>query len=101
MPDPIQVAVADQATTHLSSLQKLLQEQGLHARLLTQPGELPRLRVINPRATSLCEVITAAPARGVWSFWWSWEEPITPVSEVANAAQRVGYVLTPAARQPT
>ncbi|MEU7002698.1 hypothetical protein [Nonomuraea sp. NPDC046570] len=92
-------AVADQAATHLSSLQSMLQKQGLHTRLLTQPGQLPRLRVINPDCALLCEVITAAPLEGEWSFWWSWAEQITPVSDMTTAAERIGHVLTPAAHQ--
>ncbi|MET8987816.1 hypothetical protein ABZW49_20405 [Nonomuraea wenchangensis] len=100
MSEPVPTAVAEQAATHLRDLQTLLQEQGLHARILTQPERLPRLRVINPGCTSLCEVITAAPVEGEWSFWWSWAEPITPISDAATAAERIGYVLTPAAHQP-
>ncbi|MEV4018962.1 hypothetical protein AB0J35_51615 [Nonomuraea angiospora] len=99
MPEPIPPAVADQAATHLSDLQNLLQEQGLHTRVLTRSGQLPGLRVINPEATSLCEVITAAPLEGEWSFWWSWAEQITPVSQAATAAERIRHVLTPAAHQ--
>lgn len=99
MSAPVPPAVADQAATHLSDLQTLLQKQGLHARVLTHPERLPRLRVINPEATSLCEVITAAPLEGEWSLWWSWAEQITPVSDIATAAERIGHVLTPAAHQ--
>lgn len=101
MPEPIPAAVADQATTHLGDLQTLLQAQGLHTRVLTSAGRLPRLRVINPGCASLSEVITAAPVEGEWSFWWSWAEPITPISDAATAAERIGHVLTPAAHPPT
>ncbi|MEU8324151.1 hypothetical protein AB0C33_37815 [Nonomuraea sp. NPDC048881] len=101
MSEPVSAAVADQATAYLGTLQTLLQAQGLHTRILTQPERLPRLRVINPGCTSLCEVITAAPVEDEWSFWWSWAEPITPVSEAATAADRISHVLTQAAHQPS
>ncbi|MGW2157509.1 hypothetical protein [Nonomuraea sp. NPDC001699] len=100
MSEPVPVAEADQATTHLSDLQTLLLARGLHARILTRPEHLPRLRVINPGCATLCEVITAAPVEGEWSFWWSWAEPITPISDTAIAAERIGHVLTPATHQP-
>ncbi|MFI7114149.1 hypothetical protein ACIBK9_48100 [Nonomuraea sp. NPDC050227] len=99
MPEPVPPGIADQAATYLSDLQKLLQEQGLHARLLTHDERLPRLRVINPDAPSLSEVISAAPLGNEWSLWWSWAEPITPVNEIATAAERIRYVLTPTANQ--
>lgn len=99
MPDPISPRVAEQAADYLSELQKLLQDQGLHARVLTHHGQLPRLRVINPDATSLSEVISVAPLENEWSFWWSWAEQITPVGDVATAADRIRHVLTPSAHR--
>ena len=97
MPESIPTAVTDQAATHLSDLQTLLNQRGLLARIFTSQRRLPRLRVINPDCTSLSEAITAAPREGEWSFWWSWAEQITPVSDPATAAERIGHVLTPAA----
>ncbi|GAA4102236.1 hypothetical protein [Nonomuraea soli] len=98
MPEPIPGDVADRAATHLTRLKALLEERGLHARVLTQPGRLPRLRVINPGCASLCEVVTAAPLDGEWSLWWSWAEPITDVDEMTAAVERIAHVLTPATR---
>jgi anti-sigma regulatory factor (Ser/Thr protein kinase) len=96
MPDLITPAVATQAATHLTNLQKLLQNLGLHARLLTQDERLPCLRVINPEAATLSEVITAAPKDNQWLFWWSWAEPIVEVSQPATAAARIHHVLATA-----
>lgn len=97
MPDPIApavaAAVAAEAATHLDNLQEALQSLGLHARLLTQDDRLPRLRVINPKATTLSEIICAAPKHDQWLFWWSWNEPITEVAHLATAAERIGHVL--------
>ncbi|MGW0481384.1 hypothetical protein [Nonomuraea sp. NPDC003214] len=97
MPVPIPADVAEQAATYLAELRVLLEERGLHARLLTPAGLMPRLRVINPDCASLCEVVTAAPLDGEWSLWWSWAEQITGVGDMATAAERIGHVLTPAA----
>jgi hypothetical protein len=100
MPEPIAPAVVAQAATYLTNLQDLLQNLGLHARLLTQDGRLPRLRVINPEAPTLSEVIAAAPKDGQWLFRWSWAEPIVEVSHLATAADRIRHVLA-AARPST
>ncbi|MFG1709487.1 hypothetical protein ACFLIM_40495 [Nonomuraea sp. M3C6] len=93
MPEPITPAMADRAATHLTDLQELLQDLGLHARLLTQDDRLPRLRVINPEATTLSEIISAAPREDRWLFWWSWSAPITEVAHLATAAERICHVL--------
>ncbi|WP_157254874.1 hypothetical protein [Nonomuraea typhae] len=69
MPDPVPSAIADQAAVYLTALQQLLRERGLLARVLTEEGRLPRLRVINPQATALVEVLSAAPREGEWFFW--------------------------------
>ncbi|GAA0944774.1 hypothetical protein [Nonomuraea longicatena] len=100
MLEPITADITDQAAAYLAELRTLLEEQGLHARILTQPGRLPRLRVINPDCTTLCEVVTAAPLSGEWSLWWSWAEQITGVGDMTAAVERIGHVLTPAAHQP-
>ncbi len=92
----VDAAVAAEAACHLTLLLDEHTQRGLHARLLIQPQHPPRLRVINPEAATLTELISAAPLDGVWWFWWSWAERITPVNEVASAAQRIQYVLTPA-----
>ncbi|MFI7455223.1 hypothetical protein ACIBQX_47670 [Nonomuraea sp. NPDC049714] len=96
MPDPITPAVAAQAATHLANLQDLLQNLGLHARLLTQDERLPCLRVINPEVATLSEVIAAAPKDDQWLFWWSWSEPIVEISHLATAADRIRHVLAAA-----
>ncbi|MEV1238506.1 hypothetical protein [Nonomuraea sp. NPDC049750] len=98
MPEPITPAVAAHAATHLTNLQERLQNLGLHARLLTRDEQLPRLRVINPEATTLSEVISAAPKEGQWLFWWSWAEPIVEVADLATAADHICRVLAVARR---
>ncbi|MBB5076310.1 hypothetical protein [Nonomuraea endophytica] len=61
MSDPVPSVIADQAALYLTDLQHALQARGLLARVLTDAGRLPRLRVINPDATSLAEVVSASP----------------------------------------
>ncbi|MCF6468891.1 hypothetical protein FAF44_10890 [Nonomuraea sp. MG754425] len=85
--------MATEAATHLDNLREALQTLGLHARLLTQDDRLPRLRVINPKATTLSEIISAAPNHDQWLFMWSWNEPITEVTHLATAAERIRHVL--------
>ena len=96
MSEPVDPVVTAEATSHLIQLADQLRDRGLHARLLSRPQQVPRLRVINPEAASLTETISAAPVDAVWWFWWSWAEQITPVGKLDAAAERVHYVLTPA-----
>ncbi|MGW4799911.1 hypothetical protein ACWEPC_46590 [Nonomuraea sp. NPDC004297] len=101
MPDPIApavaapagVPVAAEAATHLDNLREALQTLGLHARLLTQEDRLPRLRVINPKATTMSETISVTQRHDRWLFCWSWNEPITEVAHLATAAERIRHVL--------
>ncbi|MFC5828034.1 hypothetical protein [Nonomuraea insulae] len=97
MPNPIAPAVAAdaaaEAAIHLDNLQEALQSLSLHTRLLTRDDRLPRLRVINPKATTLTEIISVAQRHDRWLFLWSWNEPITEVAQLATAAERIRYVL--------
>ncbi|MEV4362704.1 hypothetical protein [Nonomuraea sp. NPDC049625] len=98
MPEPVTPTMAAQAITYLTNLQELLHDLGLHARLLTPDERLPCLRVINPQAATMSEIISAAPRDDRWLFWWSWPEPINDVTDPATAAKRICHVLatTPA-----
>ncbi|MFI9552738.1 hypothetical protein [Nonomuraea endophytica] len=100
MSDPVPPAMADQAALYLTDLQRVLHERGLLARVLTDAGRLPRLRVINPEATSLAEVVSASQREGEWLFWWSWATPIVEVAYPDRAAECVGRVLAVAAPDP-
>jgi hypothetical protein len=93
MSEPIALSVSAEAATYLTGLQELLQSRGFHARLLFQHERLPCLRVINPQATTLSEVISATPREDQWLFWWSWAEPITEVAHLATAVDRICHVL--------
>jgi hypothetical protein len=83
--------------TYLSKLEGLadmLAQHGLRARLVTPPGRVPSLHVVNPAATALAEDVYAGRSRdGQWWFWWSWAERIATGEDLAGAARRIRRVL--------
>ena len=69
-------------------------EHGLRARLVTPPGRVPSLHVVNPDASALAEDVYAGPCQdGQWWFWWSWAERIAAGDDLAGAASRISRVL--------
>ncbi len=57
-----------------------------------------KLQVVNQAAPGCGESITvAAGDNGAWWFLWSWGDRITLVGDVAAAAFKIAYVLTPQA----
>jgi hypothetical protein len=81
------------AVARLEALGAELDRAGWRTRLVAEPGRVPCLHVQNPQpgATALAEDIYCAPRGDVWTYWWSWVEPIC--AEVAEAAAIVGKVL--------
>ncbi|HUZ27107.1 MAG TPA: hypothetical protein VMV07_25440 [Streptosporangiaceae bacterium] len=88
---------ADSWHAYLSKLEELaseLTQQGLRARLVTPPGRIPSLHVVNPAAAALAEDVYAGRSRdGQWWFWWSWAERIASGEDTAGAASRIRRVL--------
>jgi hypothetical protein len=88
---------ADSWHTYLGKLEGLadaLTQQGLRARLVTPPGRVPSLHVVNPAAAALAEDVYAGRGRdGQWWFWWSWAERIAASEDTAGAATRIRRVL--------
>ncbi|HEY1621576.1 MAG TPA: hypothetical protein VGG25_28380 [Streptosporangiaceae bacterium] len=88
---------ADGLPARLSRLEGLAEElaqQGLRARLMTPPGRVPRLHVVNPAASALAEDIYVGRCQdGQWWFWWSWAERIASSQDVPSAAAQIGRVL--------
>jgi hypothetical protein len=88
---------ADSWHTYLGKLERLadaLTQQGLRARLVTPPGRIPSLHVVNPAAAALAEDVYAGRSRdGQWWFWWSWAERIASGEDLAGAASRIRRVL--------
>ncbi|GAB3278797.1 hypothetical protein GCM10027589_05080 [Actinocorallia lasiicapitis] len=72
-----------------------LESRGFGIRLVEPLGAAPFLRVTSPSSGEFSEHVTVRPDGEVLAFFWSWDAPIVPVSEVAEAAERIAYVLTP------
>jgi hypothetical protein len=78
----------------LESLADALARDGLRTRLVTPPGRVPSLHVVNPAAPALAEDVYAGRSRdGQWWFWWSWAERIAAGDDLAEAARRIRRVL--------
>lgn len=80
--------------TRLEDLAEVLARHGLRARLLTPPGRVPSLHVVNPAASALAEDVYAGRGQdGLWWFWWSWAERIAASEDIEGAAAMIGRVL--------
>ena len=78
----------------LEGLAEALARHGLRTRLVTPPGRVPSLHVVNPAAPALAEDVYAGRGRdGQWWFWWSWAERIAAGEDLAEAARRIRRVL--------
>jgi hypothetical protein len=78
----------------LEGLAEELARQGLRARLMTPPGRVPSLHVVNPSASALAEDIYAGRSQdGTWWFWWSWAERIASEEDLDGAAALIKRVL--------
>lgn len=93
-------AGGDPVTSNLVQLHALAVEltgRGFRASVLHEDGAL-KLQVGNRAAPGGCEDITvAADDNGAWCFWWSWGDRIALVTDIAAAAFKIAYVLTPQA----
>lgn len=74
-----------------------LGSRGLRANVV-QGAAGASVRVVNPRAASLSETVTAGPVSGDsgspdWYFWWSWGERMHRVDDPEGAATKVARVL--------
>jgi hypothetical protein len=55
-----------------------------------------RVRVGVTGAGMLAEVIRCMPGEGDVLYWhWSWDEPICPAANIAQATKAIAYVVTP------
>ena len=78
----------------LQGLAEVLIDRGLRVRIMTPPGRVPSLHVVNPLAGALAEDVYAGRGQdGQWWFWWSWAERITLAEDVEAAAARIERVL--------
>lgn len=75
-------------------LAEVLARSGLKTRLVTPPGRVPSLHVVNPAASALAEDVYLGRSRdGVWWFWWPWAERIATDEDLEGAASLIGRVL--------
>ena len=80
--------------TRLEGLAEVLANHGMRTRLMTPPGRVPSLHVVNPSAAALAEDVYAGRGQdGLWWFWWSWAERIAAGDDLAGAASRISRVL--------
>jgi len=78
----------------LEGLAEALAARGLRARLITPPGRVPSLHVVNPSASALAEDIYAGRGQDSrWWFWWSWAERIAMAEDLDGAAAMISHVL--------
>jgi hypothetical protein len=78
----------------LQGLADVLARHGLRTRLMTPPGRVPSLHVVNPSASALAEDVYAGRGQdGLWWFWWSWAERIAAGEDVEGAASMIEHVL--------
>jgi hypothetical protein len=78
----------------LEGLAEVLAHRGLRARLMTPPGRVPSLHVVNPTASALAEDVYAGRGQdGLWWFWWSWAERIATGEDLEGAAAMIQHVL--------
>jgi hypothetical protein len=78
----------------LEGLAEVLDRRGLRTRLISPPGRLPSLHVVNPLAAALQEDVYAGRGQdGLWWFWWSWAERIAATQDVEGAARTIERVL--------
>jgi hypothetical protein len=78
----------------LEGLADVLADYGLRARLMTPPGRVPSLHVVNPSAAALAEDVYAGRGQdGLWWFWWSWAERIAVGEDLEGAASMIRRVL--------
>jgi hypothetical protein len=88
---------SDTRHDHLDGLVRELGARGLVASVVKPRSGPAFLRVVNPEATGLAEVVTCAPAPNSSEhfFWWSWGELMHQVDDPSGAAKKLAHVLEP------
>ena len=81
-------------TDRLEGLADELAKCGLRTRLITPPGRVPSLHVVNPALSMLAEDVYVGRGQdGAWWYWWPWAERIAPGDDVPSAAALIARVL--------
>jgi hypothetical protein len=78
----------------LEALAEELGKRGLRTRLMSPPGRISSLRVVNPAVSRLAEDVYVGRSQdGLWWFWWPWAERIAGGDDAAEAAEVIAKVL--------
>jgi hypothetical protein len=80
------------AQTYLEQLAAELAEREWIARL-ERRDKNPALKVVNPGAGALSEVVVCRLYGEGWAYCWPWDQTIGAVSNVPAAADRIQHVL--------
>ena len=82
------------ATVCLDKLAEELTNRGLEAWLMAPPGRVPSVYITNPRARALEENVYVSKCKdGMYWFWWSWAERISPADDLGASAEKIARVL--------
>ena len=82
-------------SAYLDKLVEELTHRGLEAWLMAPPQRRPSVYVVNPAARALEESVIADRGEdGLWWFWWSWAERISPADDLDAAATAIARVLS-------
>ncbi|MBO0805783.1 MAG: hypothetical protein J2P25_22260 [Nocardiopsaceae bacterium] len=80
---------------YLDKLAEELAHRGLEAWLMTPPGRVPSVYVVNPDARALEDNVYAVRGGdGLWWYWWSWAERISMADDLDTAASTIARVLS-------
>lgn len=83
------------ASVYLDKLAEELTNRGFEAWLMAPPGRVPSVYITNPRARALEENVYAAQGKdGLYWFWWSWAERISPADDLDGSAEKIARVLS-------
>lgn len=89
--------MADGENEDTRELCKRLAKACGEAGLIADQLGLTRVRVGAIGAGMLAEVIRCMPGNDNALYWhWSWDEPICPAANIAQATKVIAYVVTPA-----
>jgi len=94
-PSSAVISAAWQANlARLEGLAEVLVCRGLRAKIMSPPGRVPSLHVVNPLAGALAEDVYAGRGQdGLWWFWWSWADRIALSEDPEAAASKIVRVL--------
>jgi hypothetical protein len=80
--------------THLAQLSAELASRGLSTQLVGSTTARPCLKVANASTPRLNERVYIQQADdGTWTFYWPWNQPIGPATDLAAVTTKITTVL--------